>query len=77
MNAQGFWLKLFFTGAGIMILHSVLSITSIDADLQPLGLALVAVAIVPLYQSESTRKRAKREEEVIEILGDIRESLAK
>ena len=38
---------------------------------------MIAVALVPLYHTESNRKREKREEEVIDILNDIRESLAK
>ena len=33
---QKFWLGLFLAGAGLMIVHSVLSISGLDTDLQPL-----------------------------------------
>lgn len=74
---QWFWLGLFLVGALLMILHTLLSLIGLDGrtDIFPLGLALVVVALVPLYTSESARKREELETEMVQILRDIRESL--
>ena len=77
MNDPKFWFAIFLMGGGILILDAALSMTSIDADFQSLGVALLVVGIVQFNQSESNSKREKREEEALEILKEIRGSLAK